>query len=532
MHRTHAQRLVRLVTPLLLAVVALINAGCTPEDPFVTTDCARIEQHKGAFLRVIHVAPDGPGVYIYVGGTQALAGLQEFLSFQQGDNEGKYYPVDGGTQKISFRTGSTSLADTTASLASRGYYTAYFYGSPGNYHVLLTSDDVANAPDLSHSRYRIVHLSPDAGTVNIEQYAGSNSVTVAQGLTYGHASDYYTTETFPLGAGPGLRVKNASNGSDLYSLPEKYINFPGTAILTVIMTGKLTPSYGEPFIFFSAMQENSLSGNNCLYGIPPLRIEFGALRAVNLMPTGPVGAGPDFFRLDFSIYDPNRGSVYSRNDYFRRELTLSHRQVLEVYSFEHRDIQPYFLVSTFGRSSFPYRVEKHGTYPLNSDDFYHGWQQPVASGTDHGGIPLKVLGGQRFTLVAYGPFDPASGRSIPLRDDDPVSPGKATIRFFHGAYDFGSTLLQGKRLRLRLKGSEVTSPALGYGDTASGAAGTFMIDPGSELPFQVIDETGTVVHEQTLSIPNGNLAYTVFLFPGADGNKLMLKAASEAFDVR
>lgn len=504
---------------LLLLFAGLSLAACSPADPFITQTCDRIAQHQGAFLRVIHAVPSGPPVNVYIGASSLFPAPQTYLGFQVNVNEASYYPVAGGSQTITFKLGGTTLADTTVTLGTREYYTAYFYGKPGAYHVLITSDDVLNTPDSTHTKYRIVQLSPDAGAVRVDQFTDQENLIVTPRVAYGQASDYFLSKSY-ISNGPGIRVLDADNPSrQIYWLPQNYIFLPGTAIFTLLITGNANPMPGDTLIYFALLQENAVNGG-CLRGQAPLKVEFAGVRAVNLMPTG----SDD--RLDFAFYDASE--KYRSDEHFRRELTYSQQQILEVFNVQFRPVQPSMLLSTFLRSSYPYRVELHGHYPVGSDDFYHGYQTPYVPGANRLGLPFSARPSTWYTLVAFGPFDTTKARSVYLVDNLVPIPGKVVLRFFHGGYNAGSGAgAQDTALMLRPKAGGNATPAMSYGQVP-GMTDTIAVAPGTTT-FQVVDKAGNVYLEQDVALPDAGGVYTIFLHRGMNGDALRLDVEKQDY---
>jgi hypothetical protein len=517
-------------TLLLSLLFGLFIAACSPEDPFTTEQCTRIAQHEGAFLRVVHAAPTAPPMNVFIGAATVFPTPQSYLNFQPGSNEAKYYPVPGGTQKISFKAAGVTVADTTVALASRGYYTAYLYGSGGSYHVLLTSDDPEGTPDGSHTRVRIVQLSPDAGAVRVIQEIGKDSAVMAARVPYGTASDYYLSNSY-LTNGPAIRVYNADTWAQVYFVGPGFTFFPGGAVYTLLISGNSKPTVGDTTIFFTTLEESAKDAH-CLHGQAPIPIKFGAIRLVNLIPTGVVKDPPEAMRqIDLSFFSTVNKDIYKTNDHYRRELSYSQDRAEEIYNLQtytgDRTLPPHFFLPALSQfaSSFPYQIELHMPSSSLEQKLYQ-YQPRLVRGPQ----PLSLLGNVWYTIVAYGPLDTSGtvDRTTVLNDNIPIVAGAATVRFFHGAYDTDDSKLQEKRLALRVKDTENQTGMVSYGEGISGGTGTIAVTPGP-VTFQVVDESGNVVLEQDVTLPDAGFGYNVFLHRGATGDALRLDVAKQEF---
>jgi hypothetical protein len=357
---------------------------------------------------------------------------------------------------------------------------------------------------------------------------------LADHLQYGQASEYVLSRTYDPGSCPALRITDAATGNQITFIGPGFISFPGHSVYTPLISGKLKPTIGDTTISLSTMLE-SATDVNCLHGQSPSPIQFCALRLVNLIPTGTVdGPREPMNRIDLSFQasDLVTSDVYNTNGRYRRELTYSQKQVMEIFNLETYvagwRINPHILLAAFS-TALPsaYQIELHMPSAIPDGDQYRYQYQPrLVSGPQM----LTVVGNVWYTIVAYGPLDTsgAVARTSVLNDDIPIISGAATLRFFHGAYDTGNSRLQGRRLALRVKGTATMTAPAAYGEALAGSRGSISV-PAGIVRFEVVDESGNVALDQDVTLPDAGCGYNVFLHRGATGEALRLDVAKQQF---
>jgi hypothetical protein len=129
--------------------------------------------------------PDVPRVDVYVGGAAALRGLAYKA-------DGGYAPVAAGTYAVRItpagNDAQTLFGPKTLRLDAGLTYTAVAVGTAASKTVttLLLTDDTA-APEHGRAKVRILHASPDAGSVDV----GFNDQTVVAGMAFKQVSGRY-----------------------------------------------------------------------------------------------------------------------------------------------------------------------------------------------------------------------------------------------------------------------------------------------------------------------------------------------------
>jgi hypothetical protein len=84
-------------------------------------------------------------------------------------NASQYQLTDTGLFRITFTdsTGKTGkITEGNYQFSNKKHYTLYLADSLGYYETLVTNDDVE--PDPQMAKIRIIHLSPDAGSISVQ----------------------------------------------------------------------------------------------------------------------------------------------------------------------------------------------------------------------------------------------------------------------------------------------------------------------------------------------------------------------------
>ncbi|MFB6169806.1 MAG: DUF4397 domain-containing protein [Haloarculaceae archaeon] len=179
-------RLSRRLTAALLALTILGAAFATGAVAVSHLDGSQ----NTAYLSVAHASPDAPPVDVYVDDSSAL----ENVSF--GDVS-DYLELDAGTHTVTitaagnrdavvFEGDVTLERGTVTTVAASGEVSA---NGTTEFAPRAFSDD-ALTPDEGEAAVRVVHLSPDAPTVDVT--AAGGDVVLAENVSFGNASNYVT----------------------------------------------------------------------------------------------------------------------------------------------------------------------------------------------------------------------------------------------------------------------------------------------------------------------------------------------------
>lgn len=496
----------RLAGALLGGVMMMVMlASCSPEDPFYPT-APPVEITGAAYLRIVHAAADAPAVTPVLGG-KVFRGEVSFLSYRAGVNEAKYYPADTTSKVLAFLAGTGALASAPVKLEAGRFYTAYLYGNSPDYGVLVTSDTIQPNPTVTEVKLRVVNLSPDSPPVDV--WFTGNPTPVARNVSYGTASAYNLRSLTGLGR-PGVTIVRSQTQDTILAFPVNQIFLPGSAVLSLVLTGFSQPAGEQSMLTMAAFIDNGYDPESELFGGLPLKLEFAGIRAVNLMPTG------DTKSLDVSFYDRDYFIKYGGlNDGYRRNYP-GQDSILYIpsHGFLDRRVEGYFLQSA-SKTEYVYRIE-YATAPNNIDP------QPMAAGPD----TLRVEPNKRYTIVAFGPDSTkASGaidyaRTVWLRDNVPApsSNGVVRVRFFHGG--FGEH--ESQALTIRING--LSTPAMRYGQEPT-AADAIEVSAGATT-VELLDPSGTVLLSTTFNLIGGK-TYTIFYFRGRYGDVHIMRAVAD-----
>ena len=513
----------RSLRPFLFLLVPFLMLGissCCEDDPFTPTprphDSTDVDRSRAAFVRIIHASATAPSVVVMIDGKSLFDGHPlRYLFFEASGNLAKYYPIDTSAKKIDFVDGGVPIASlANLSLQKGKYYTIYLHGRSGAYGVFKTEDQPFPTPGSSSTRLRAINLAPGSPSLSIA--LAENEPPVVSDL--GYAEDIgYTTITRPASR-TGLYIIDSTN-KKLFGIPPPYVVLQTDAVLTLVMTGSLTPKGDEPFLSFSIFTEAYLDPEDSLYGLPPFRINFGAVRFANLVPLTPDSSLSVSF-LDSNIKD------YQVNEYFRRNYVGQDPVLTQVYplgnngTLGQQKMRKYMLLSTLFSSRYPYRIELGTRFASEGPT-----PQPVLKEPARGkGFEFRIEPSKRYTIIAYGPktFDSTGTAVLVDNTRAPASLATATVRFFHGAYDDVNRL---RRLKLRIGG--IDTPLMAYGELPDGQRAVDV--PAGTKTIDLLDENDTVIYTETLDEAlKGGDAYTVYLSRGAFGNALVLTQVSEA----
>jgi hypothetical protein len=164
-----------------VAALGLSSSGCGDDDTEVTED--------KAYLRVLHLSPDAPGVDVYANGTSKVVNN---LMFLEGTS---YMEVEAGTYDFNITaTGSPadqSVLDITGlALSKDTYYTAVAFDALGSIKAIPLVDDY-DGLDSANIRVRAIHAAEAVGQVDIWVIPETGDPTILyENVDFGVAGDY------------------------------------------------------------------------------------------------------------------------------------------------------------------------------------------------------------------------------------------------------------------------------------------------------------------------------------------------------
>ena len=166
----------------------------------------RGENGRPAKIRILHAVPDAPNVDVLVNGTRVLKDfpykkVTDYLSLPNGRYQVDVYPTGNL---------ASNLISRKIDVESGKSYTIAAAGS-GKKLYLQTYEDQFDVPS-GKTKVRLVHLSPDAGAVDVGVKNGSN---LFNNVSFRKNTDYLTIN--PTTA--DLEAKKAGTNDTVLTLP-------------------------------------------------------------------------------------------------------------------------------------------------------------------------------------------------------------------------------------------------------------------------------------------------------------------------
>jgi len=166
----------------------------------------RGEGDNPAKIRILHAVPGAPNVDVLVNGTRVLKDfpykkVTDYLSLPAGKYQVDVYPTGNL---------ASSLISRKINVESGKSYTIAATGAEKKLN-LQTFEDQFDVPS-GKTKVRLVHLSPDAGAVDVGVKNGDN---LFNNVTFRKSTDYLTIN--PTNA--DLEVKKAGTNDTVLSLP-------------------------------------------------------------------------------------------------------------------------------------------------------------------------------------------------------------------------------------------------------------------------------------------------------------------------
>ena len=170
----------------------------------------RGEGEHPAKIRILHAVPDAPNVDVLVNGTRVLKDfpykkVTDYLSLPAGKYQVDVYPTGNL---------ASSLISRKINVESGKSYTIAATGAEKKLH-LQTFEDRFDVPS-GKTKVRFVHLSPDAGAVDVGVKNGEN---LFNNVTFRKNTDYLTINPTNV----DLEAKKAGTNDTVLSLPNVHL---------------------------------------------------------------------------------------------------------------------------------------------------------------------------------------------------------------------------------------------------------------------------------------------------------------------
>jgi hypothetical protein len=220
--RINSKPFSRFSAMLLLASAAWSFSSCSKDDNTVPAISG---------LSVVNVSPTLATYNVYLNSAKVSTAA---LPFTGSIN---YFQITPGINSVKFTTASSTESVLTKSinLEADKAYSLYLINKADKLDGLLISDDL-NAASADKAAIRFINLSPDAGTLTLNQ-TGGNSLAADQ--AYKSASAFSSTEAKTY----SLEIRDKATGNMLTKLEN--VKLTAGKIYTIIAAGLVAPSTND-----------------------------------------------------------------------------------------------------------------------------------------------------------------------------------------------------------------------------------------------------------------------------------------------
>ena len=221
-------------TPTGFGVVPVMDATTTLHTPSDVPVVGPTQQ--SAYLRAVHASPDAPAVDVRVDNETVLSNVSfgdvsDYLHLQAGTYD-VTIAAAADPSTVVFDDPVTLEARTVTTLAATGEIST---NASTSFAPVAFSDD-AYVPAAGDAALRLVHLSPDAPTVDIT--AGNGSVVLADNLSFRDATPYATV---PAG-NYTVEIRGATATNDGPVVTTVNVSLASETVVTAMAVGYLDPA--------------------------------------------------------------------------------------------------------------------------------------------------------------------------------------------------------------------------------------------------------------------------------------------------
>jgi hypothetical protein len=202
---------------------------------FLSTGCVdKLEntpQPPAAFVAIYHGSPDGPDLDIYA---ESRKINNQALLF------GQTFPYSGffaGERRLRFNpfNAQNTLLEKNISLNQDKIYTVFLVNKAADLDAFQV-EDIWKEPDGLKSQVRLVHLSPDAGDLEVSV---ANQSPFGAAISYLSVSDFLELEKGKV----KVVVKSKTTGEVLVTVNE--IELLGNRVYSLVIRGFANPANGN-----------------------------------------------------------------------------------------------------------------------------------------------------------------------------------------------------------------------------------------------------------------------------------------------
>ncbi len=205
------------------AILLFPLTGCLDND--------NVEPIPVAYVSIFNAAPDAPELDVLVDNKQIFsqpldyADYSRYLNFYTGDRK----------LKINSFNANNVLVDTTVNFQPDKAYSVFIADDLADLSALVVEDS-ADTPETGKAMIRIIHLSPDAPAVDLEEADGTSLFT---NQTFKQASAFKEVDADTY----NLKLNVGGNSSEAISIPDA--EFRSRGIYSIIVRGFATPPTGN-----------------------------------------------------------------------------------------------------------------------------------------------------------------------------------------------------------------------------------------------------------------------------------------------
>jgi hypothetical protein len=242
-------KILKTLTYFLLSATALLNMGCEKTALKIPADAVP----TGARIKLVHAAPDIPGVDLYVGNTKisgftpANATLTDpgtpvpiaYNNAFPGSGSG-YAVIPAGQSELKLSapasastTSATVVYSQTQTLEDNKYYSMFLIGTKAQPEVLFLNDEFSQVIDPNKYYVRIINLTPN--NYDLVLTSTTTATVLAPNLPYKGVSSFIPVD---IASGASFAFRTPGSSTNV-TTPVTFTNPNGLAsrVLTVVVRG-------------------------------------------------------------------------------------------------------------------------------------------------------------------------------------------------------------------------------------------------------------------------------------------------------
>lgn len=226
---------------IIILCSAILIAGCSKDAEMPVSPAL-------SYLMVYNGSPDFYGASSMVLVNNSLYGTRGYNENGAGlvgaFNFSRYSFIDTGLYRMAFTDSTTKpanaakISETLLPFENQKHYTVYLLDSLGFFNIMYTQDDVGR--DATKAKIRLLHLSPDAGTVYLR--IDTALIGAIKDVGFRKVTDY--TAVTP-DIKPGIRIMYKDEAGEERTLVRKSFPLEAGKCYTMILRGYRVPADGN-----------------------------------------------------------------------------------------------------------------------------------------------------------------------------------------------------------------------------------------------------------------------------------------------